>query len=329
MERNREFLAVAAMAIALWLAAATNSFAQSATAPQPAAPPRLPAPGGALGELDKLFLDAYTQTSQAIKAQHTPIIVVGGSNLTLLGTSAPTKPIPVIPASFHALKAVAHFPFATYLTLKTQLDAPLSQETIDRLTLFVNGQSAARAQLASFVDGEKLQRQTAILDATTALIEDAIAKRQMSRVRLREFARRMGPLLMENTRDAGCAQVVATHAQVQKWRAELTDVDWSRVVVANRGNHQARYRNAATLYFAWLLGDDAPRWSYPGESDRVVYVETLFGNDEASDLLATVVIDAEASEAFFGDKWRLSEDVLSDGAAQCIGRLPDRERIAR
>lgn len=68
-----------------------------------------------------------------------------------------------------------------------------------------------------------------------------------------------------------------------------------------RGAHQARYLNATTQYFAWLFDEGARGGPYPGESDQVVYAETIFGDQKARDVLATVVLDAHASEAFFGD----------------------------
>ena len=108
----------------------------------------------------------------------------------------------------------------------------------------------------------------------------------------------------------------------------LTTEEWERLLVVNRGSHQARYRNAATQYFEAILGGNHPSWSYQGESDRVVYAEALRPTHDSLDLLATIVIDAEASRAFFGDQWRLSEDVLSDGAARCIADILDRRAIA-
>jgi hypothetical protein len=43
--------------------------------------------------------------------------------------------------------------------------------------------------------------------------------------------------------------------------------------------------------------------------------------------LASILIDADASTAFFGNKWRLSEDLLSDGAARCIARLLKSDQV--
>jgi len=56
-----------------------------------------------------------------------------------------------------------------------------------------------------------------------------------------------------------------------------------------------------------------------GESKRVIFAETLGPVDKASNELAIVEIDADANEAFFGDPWRLSEDIRRTllGGRQC------------
>jgi hypothetical protein len=60
---------------------------------------------------------------------------------------------------------------------------------------------------------------------------------------------------------------------------------------------------------------------------RVIYAESVGPQEDSSDELGTIIVDADASTAFFGDPWRLSEDVLSDGAAACIKQLSDADRL--
>jgi len=65
---------------------------------------------------------------------------------------------------------------------------------------------------------------------------------------------------------------------------------------------------------------------------RGIFAETLGkgpdGKEEhASDELGTILVDADASNAFLGNPWRLSEDILSDGAAACIKELPAADRL--
>ena len=90
------------------------------------------------------------------------------------------------------------------------------------------------------------------------------------RAQLNAFPPSVGPLLLENTRDAGCARVLSTHQQMLGWKLAYPSVDRASLVVVNRSAHQARFRNAATLYFAWLIGDRAPAWI------NVVYAEDIF-----------------------------------------------------
>jgi hypothetical protein len=118
-----------------------------------------------------------------------------------------------------------------------------------------------------------------------------------------------------------------THAQLMKWKTTMSADEWDRLMVVNRARHQARYRNAATQYFQWFLADKGPSCGYPGEGMRVIYAESLAPNEKASDELATVLIDADASTVFFGDSWRISEDILSGGAERCIRKLPDSDPL--
>jgi hypothetical protein len=43
---------------------------------------------------------------------------------------------------------------------------------------------------------------------------------------------------------------------------------------------------------------------------RVIFAETLRKDGTSIDELTTVEIDAEASQAFFSNPWRMSEDIL-------------------
>ena len=86
------------------------------------------------------------------------------------------------------------------------------------------------------------------------------------------------------------------------------------------------------LFFFLAVGETysiATILGYPGESFRVLFIESLGKDEKSRDEFATILIDANASEAFFGDPWRLSEDVLSDGAANCIKKLPEEDRIKK
>jgi hypothetical protein len=95
-------------------------------------PSGTPAPCGDLGTLDKFFMDAYEAAQDYTKEHHQPVVVVAGSNLVLVREGEKNVQVRVIPDLYHALKAIAHFPFAIYLTLDRETAGPLSSATRSR-----------------------------------------------------------------------------------------------------------------------------------------------------------------------------------------------------
>jgi hypothetical protein len=290
-------------------------------------PPKL-SPAGPLGQLDSLFLEGYLNRRVEIKNEPWPVIVVSGSDL-IFHKSGEKKTVRVIPDVYHALKAVTHLPFATYLRVSPSVRAgtPLSDELVNELAGFQPKIKDAQGALKDFdLTTVQIKRQNEILTTTDLFVATAIKSRKITPVQLDAYAKRLGPLMLANANDAGCAQIQATHSQVMKWKQTMSSEEWQHLLVVNRAKHQARYRNAATQYFSWLMEQKGPPWSYPGESFRVVFAEFLGKEEDSTDLLATVLIDSDASSEFFGDSWRLSEDILSDGAATCIKKLPPADR---
>jgi hypothetical protein len=286
-----------------------------------------PVPTGPLGEVDRSFLDSYAARRKSVLANTTPYIVVSGSSL-ILHVGNDKKSERVIPDEYHALKDVAHIPFAVYLLLSpVDQKITLLDSQKEQLTLLAARIKAAEPEVTSkWFSQEQITRQKNILAASSTILANTLSTGNVSHDSLTAFAKAMGPLMAKNAWDAGCAQIRSTHKQLIKWKYDLSEGDWNKLVVVSRARHQARYRNAATQYFHWLFGDTGSDWSYPGESMRVIYAESLGREEDAGDELATVIIDADASEAFFGSPWRLSEDILSDGAAACIKELPEADR---
>lgn len=295
--------------------------------PSVSGPPLIPP--GPLGDLDQLFIASYTARRTAVIQTAPPFVVVSGSKL-ILHRNGKDDSVAVIPDIYHALKDIAHLPFTVYLQLSPVADGAtrLDESELSKLSEILVRIDAVRKVLSdSGYAADELVRQGQILDVSRAMVSDTLKKKSIDRAVLASFAKTMGPLMLMNAGDAGCFQIQTTHAQLMKWKTMMSAEEWGRLMVVNRARHQARYRNAATQYFQWLLADRGPSWGYPGEGMRVIYAESLAPNEKASDELATVLIDADASTAFFGDSWRLSEDILSAGAERCIRNLPDSDRL--
>ncbi len=322
----------------LLLLATMLSFCFGATAQVPQnKPPQCPlkislVPPGPLGEIDQSFLDSYCTLQVAVFAHQTPYVVVSGSNLILhwgAGSNKEPDEQKGIPDTYHALKDVAHVPFSVYLLLMSVEKGfvTLDQQKTALTTLKDRMEAAKSSFNANYFSKEQIERQKQVLDASENLVVKVLNNGQTSRTVLAAFAAEMGPLMLQNAWDAGCEQIKTTHAQMMAWQKKLTAEEWANLMVVNVARHQARYRNAATQYFHWLFQDNGPAWSYPGESMRVIFAETLGKDGTSIDELTTVEIDADASQSFFKDRWRMSEDILSNGAADCIAKLPDKDRI--
>jgi hypothetical protein len=301
----------------VWFATAMSCLAQAV--PAPSASP--------LDDLDTLFVPAYETRTAALNATNPPYVEVSGSSLFLhLHGQAPLK-VPVLTDPYHHLKDVAHAPFTVYLSLVGFGNSPLTEEQRAPLSQLAAKLATAKNNLPSAgFDPTQEERQRQILEATIDVVNRALTSGVVDQDGLRQFARAMAPLMLENADEAGCFQVQATHRQMMLWKSKMTEQEWQNLRVVIKNSHQARYHNAATQYFSWLLDASAPTWAYPGENSRVIYAEALSPKQTGGDELLAVLVDFDASRAFFGDDWRMTEDILSKGAARCVAQLSPTDR---
>jgi hypothetical protein len=109
-----------------------------------------PIPSGPLGDVDQLFMDSYFIRRSTVMGLTSPFVVVSGSDL-ILHRKGGTEKARVIPNVYHALKDVAHVPFAIYLQLSfvAGLGSDLSEEQLNEMTLFRTRIEAARSALST------------------------------------------------------------------------------------------------------------------------------------------------------------------------------------
>jgi hypothetical protein len=284
-------------------------------------------PTNPLDNLDNNFMKTYDARTGVVRATNPPFIEVSGGSLFLHLHGQDAIKVRVLTDPYHHLKDVAHIPFTIYLLLYDRGNAQLSDEQLGPIHDLQVQLTAAQEALASEgFEPVQLDRQRQIFDASTRLIEVVLENRTVDQGMLKTYARTMAPLMLKNADEAGCFQVQATHKQILAWKPMFTQQDWKNLHVVIKNSHQPRYREASTQYFAWLLGGSSPTWALPGETNRVIYVEALFGKQTAEDELLDVLVDFEASRFFFGNEWRMTEDILSDGAANCIASLPNEDR---
>lgn len=287
-----------------------------------------PAPGP-LEEVNRLFLEEYGARVADLTRGHPLYVEVSGNDL-ILHRNGQAESKRAVPELYHALKNVSHVPFLLYLRLEplSVSNAEFSDAEIAGLQTLRVKISAARDALATggFNDVQ-MKREQGIMDDSLTFLRTTIEAKRISRSTLDEFTRTIAPRLDENVDDASCLAIRGMHAQMMQWKHSMTAEEWGRIVAINPGVIQPRYRNLATQYFGWLFPAPAPPWAYPGENERVIYSEFQHPHRDPDEVLASFSIDAEASTAFFGNKWRLSEDLQSAAAARCIAQLPESDRI--
>ena len=125
-------------------------------------------------------------------------------------------------------------------------------------------------------------------------------------------------MLLANANIAARAQLTGLDRLLRQWKKEL-GADWRRVTVVNLAPRQAAPRNAqGSFVLAWFGRRSLNR--------QVFLTRNVFSDAAARTLMGTIFLDRQASLAFFGNTWRLEQDLLSDAAAAQIRRILGRRR---
>lgn len=268
-----------------------------------------------LAEANAASRAEYARARLAALARVGPIIEVYEGDKVVLVNGARRVEERFDPPESPNLKAVAHVPLAVWAALDLVGTQPIPDARVGELQAYRQRIVAARASLTAraFPVGA-LDRQNVMLDASIAILDEALARRSIARAEIELFARRMAPLMLANVREAARGEIDLLHGIVSCWRAELTADEWSRLHVVIMGVHMARDGELAQQYFVRRLGE-------PGEGRRVVYAEGIFDEARALDVLGTHLIDGRAGAVFFGDDLRMHRDILSDAARERLDEL--------
>ncbi len=262
----------------------------------------------------------YTLAKQHALARSGPVLIVIGDHLVLRKGEKRTQ-ARVIPEVYHTLEAFDHIALALDVALTAHADEnPLKADFLNELRDYRGLFSAAGERIdKAGLDDEQRARQKTILAACAQFVDSVIDRRQCSAAERIAFMRKMTPLLMANAAAAARAALDTLHRQVCDWKKELTTQEWNRLAVIVDGRQLPRKDNLAVQYFARLLGQ-------PGESERLIYAESLRDEARSLDLLATHRVDTQISLDFFNDPDRMARDLLSDGARDYLPLLLDQPR---
>lgn len=256
------------------------------------------------------FRSTYARVRADAVAVTRPIIVFDGEKFTLIRGEQrePSRPVP---PTYHRLKAVAHFPFMIFLEFHGG-KAERSEADVARWQSWLALAAAAASPEANAgLTAQQQATQLEILKLGRSFLTAAIKNRTATRDAVQEFCRTASPLLERHL--AWAAEIELDHyrGQLAAWRKELTEDEWRQLRVVVMGSQMPRRNHRVVQLAAAMLG-------VSGEGEWIVYAEAIYEESRALSLLGTHIIDGAAGEAFFGDRARLSQDLLAPAAAEYV-----------
>jgi hypothetical protein len=212
------------------------------------------------------------------------------------------------PPVYHYLKSLSHLPLGVYSASIGLLENPTDQRWTERLRLLLKQTDSAEADLAqaSFTE-QQMARQLNILSLSRAYLEDVLKRENVDHASLNQYARTLAPLLLANAADAANVQIEALDHAVRELSKKLEPGEFEKAIAVITGPKTPREGNLQFQYFVFAFG--------PGSAGaRVLYMESIFDRERAMGVLKTVLNDRRASQAFFGETYRLERDLMADGA---------------
>ena len=216
--------------------------------------------------------------------------------------------LPYSPPLYHELKSISHLPLGVHSASIGLLESPTKQPWIERLRTLVKNVDIAEADLAkaSFTEAQRV-RQQKILSLSRAYIDNVLSRENVDMASITRYSRALAPLLLANAADAANVQIEALDQAVRELSKKLTPGEFENALAVITGPKTPREGNLQFQYFVYAFG--------PGSAgSRVLYMESIFDREAALGVLRTVLNDRVASQAFFGDTYRLERDLMADGA---------------
>ncbi len=265
--------------------------------------------------MNKAFRDRYAETRDKLRADVEAVLFVSGARLVLRQKGEPEWVKFYGKSIIDQYKVVTHVPLGLYVMTAPYADGPPSDELREKATAYREKARAFSAVLDQLeIPQSQMPRQRVMVDGSITLLDRIIADGTISKRELEAFARRMGPPQLLNADLAAAAQLDSLHAAVAEMRARLKPGQWEKLYVLVMGQKMPRVGNIGYEYFVRVMGrNEIER--------RLLYTEGLGTPDAAAPLVGTVVIDREAANAFFNDRYRLDRDLLSDGARKHLDQM--------
>lgn len=269
------------------------AYAQSPTAPL-------------FNDLNTAARESYAAARSLALKSDQPVFLVTDTVTLIRGEDLGS--LPYSPPLYHELKSISHLPLGVHSASMGLLESPTKQPWIERLRTLRKEVDSTEAELAkaSFTEIQKV-RQQKILSLSRAYLNDVLSRENTDMASITRYARSLAPLLLANAADAANVQIEALDRAVRELSKTLKPGEFEKALAVITGPKTPREGNLQFQYFAYAFG--------PGSAgSRVLYMESIFDREAALGVLRTVLNDRVASQAFFGETYRLERDLMADGA---------------
>ena len=267
-----------------------------------------PEAADAVGVMNREFRERYAETREQLRGELEAILFVSSGRMTLRQKGEPDWVKSFSPPIVDQYKTIAHVPLGLYVMAVPFADAPASDALRAKATTYRDKARTLAARLDDLaIPPTERPRQRLMLDGSLAMLDRLVADGAVSRRELDAFARRMGTPQLINADIAATLTLDTLAAVTAEMSTRLKPGQWEKLYVFAMGGKMPRGGNLQYEYFVRLMGR--------GEIERrLLYTEGLTNPDLAAPLAGTVVIDRTIAGAFFGDRYRLDRDLLSEGA---------------
>lgn len=262
---------------------------------------------------------AIQKNHESLGRRDTPAIIVSGDHVTLF-YDRKQEMVSIIPALYQKVKSISHVSFGIFVTLANNGYGPLAEGARADLTHQLDLINRALAILDELdIPSEFVALQRGTLNTAADIVNDVLESGVVEEARVKAFGQVSAPLYLDNAAFAARLELDELHHIITNWREQMGPEDWQNVYVVICAAHQARYRETTKQYFQKLFHENVG--ADVNYENRVIYAEHIRDNEAALDLLARHLLDQKASVALFGDRTRLQEDLMSDGAADYLNVL--------
>ena len=279
--------------ISIFFALILPAFAQNSTPPL-------------FNDLNAAARESYAASRALALKSDQPVFLVTDTVTLIRGEDLGSQPYK--PALYHELKSISHLPLGAYSASLGLLENPTDKRWMDRLRMLLNQLNIAQADLpkASFTDLQRV-RQENILSLSRAYLADILMRESADIASINLYSRTLAPLLLANAADAANVQIEALDQAVRELSKKLKPGEFKKAIAVITGPKTPREGNLQFQYFVYAFGAGSA-------GTRVLYMESIFDREAALDVLRAVLNDRMASQAFFGEPYRLERDMMADGA---------------